>query len=78
VGVFVAVPEGGGAVVQMGDFEGGEVERVGHGVVEAMVEQADGACSVERVAWASIAAWLAKGRSAKSRFAERRLAEGGG
>jgi hypothetical protein len=46
VRVFIAVPESGGTVVETGDFEGGEVEGVGHGIPAAMVEQADGACSV--------------------------------
>lgn len=31
VGVVIAVPEAGGAVVETGDFDGREVERIGHG-----------------------------------------------
>ena len=46
VGVLIAVPEGGRPVVEAGDFEGGEMEGVGHGVPGDMVEQRDKACSV--------------------------------
>jgi hypothetical protein len=42
VGIFVAVPESGGAVVETGYFESGKVEGVGHGIPVPMVEQRRG------------------------------------